>query len=33
MLFGKPAIHYARTVQRDDGAVIRRLQIPPNNTQ
>lgn len=25
MLFGMPAIHYARTVQRDDAAVIRRL--------
>jgi nitroreductase/NAD-dependent dihydropyrimidine dehydrogenase PreA subunit len=26
MLFGTPAIHYARTVQRDDAAVIRRVE-------
>jgi hypothetical protein len=25
MLFGVPAVHYARTVQREDGAVIRRI--------
>jgi uncharacterized protein with PhoU and TrkA domain len=27
MLFGTPAVHFARTVQRDDAAVIRRLAI------
>jgi ferredoxin/nitroreductase len=27
MLFGVPAVHYARTVQRDDGAVVRRLDV------
>jgi NAD-dependent dihydropyrimidine dehydrogenase PreA subunit/nitroreductase len=28
MLFGPPAVRYARTVQRDDGARIRRIQVP-----
>jgi len=27
MLFGQPAVHYARTVQRDEGARIRRIQM------
>jgi hypothetical protein len=27
MLFGHPAVHYARTVQRDDAATIKRPNI------
>lgn len=27
MLFGHPAVHYARTVQRDNAATIRRVQV------
>jgi len=27
MLFGVPAIRYARTVQRDDAAKVRRIRI------
>ncbi len=27
MLFGRPAVHYARTVQREEGARIRRIQM------
>jgi hypothetical protein len=27
MMFGKPAVRYARTVQRDSAARIRRIQI------
>ena len=29
MLFGVPAVHYRRTVQRDDQSRIRRVQIQP----
>ena len=28
MLFGRPAIRYARTVQRDDAATVRRVALP-----
>ncbi|MBM4163067.1 MAG: nitroreductase [Lentisphaerae bacterium] len=28
MLFGLPAVRYARTVQRDEGARVRRIQMP-----
>ena len=27
MLFGIPAVHYARTVQRDDAAVVKRVML------
>ncbi len=29
MLFGYPAVHYARTVQRDDAAPVRRVTLEP----
>jgi hypothetical protein len=28
MLFGLPAVRYARTVQRDGGARVKRIQVP-----
>ncbi|MDR1616022.1 MAG: nitroreductase family protein [Syntrophomonadaceae bacterium] len=31
MLFGYPAVHYARTVQRDEAAVIQRFPFPGGN--